>query len=321
MKKPIETEIVQRIERPYVGKDCIQIFIPFENDITLLSQDGIMLQKKSRSNITINNYLEDERRKQFPYYNIPTYYTKRVFKNIMGYSNQLLDYEKPYIRIGDNIVYELFVVKDNHQALLIQKLMSDEPTNKVCHVTYEELQKLIDKRKEEEQIYYVYLDGSVQSKSRLYPNKERIKDFIKKEIMFKNVQYMKEYPKTHADVISFLLNTYPWILNYMEKSINNLDLSLIDYNLGFSEDYSPFLVIRINNGKISMQTIDVTFVKQNNFKVEISDIPVNKYTLEQLKCMPKIKSEKEPRIPLKLNPGVTKQEIREAKQMVRELRK
>ena len=44
----------------------------------------------------VNKYLEDERRKQFPYSNIPTHFSKIKFKKVI-YTNQLLDFEKPYI--------------------------------------------------------------------------------------------------------------------------------------------------------------------------------------------------------------------------------
>lgn len=41
------SEIVQRVERQYVGDDCIQIMIPYRNAITVLNQDGILFHSKS----------------------------------------------------------------------------------------------------------------------------------------------------------------------------------------------------------------------------------------------------------------------------------
>ena len=58
-----------------------------------------------------------------------------------------------------------------------------------------------------------------------------------------------------------------------------------------------------------------------DYKVNIYDIPVTKYSLEQLKYVPKINIAREPRIPLRLNPGVSRQDVKEAKQMVKALRK
>ena len=77
-------EIVQRIESHYVGDECIQLAIPYRNAITILDQDGILFHDKIGSNLYINKYLEDERRSQFPYSNIPIYYSKKMFKGKVG---------------------------------------------------------------------------------------------------------------------------------------------------------------------------------------------------------------------------------------------
>ena len=53
----------------------------------------------------------------------------------------------------------------------------------------------------------------------------------------------------------------------------------------------------------------------------IVDIPVTKYTLEQLKKLtPKLITAKEPAIPLGLNSNVSKKDIREAKKLVKSIK-
>ena len=74
MKKT--NEIIQRIKSCYVADDCIQIMTPYRDGITILSQDDILFHYKKNSNYYINKYLQDERRKQFPYSNIPTHYSR-----------------------------------------------------------------------------------------------------------------------------------------------------------------------------------------------------------------------------------------------------
>ncbi len=316
MKKT--TEIVQKIESHYVGDDCIQIMVPYRNAITVLSQDGILFHNKNGSNLHINKYLEDERRKQFPYSNIPTHYSKVGLLKRMAYANQLFEFDKPYIRICDGLISESFVVKDNNQALLINSIMRSDKHTK--HMTYDELLKFVEKKDTDEQTYYVYLDGSMHPDDvGFYPTEETIYNHIKAHFK-QNVKDFREYHQEHSDVVSSYLKQNPWFLNCIEENINNLDLSLIDFNVGIGDD-STLLVVRVNNGNITIQGIEATFVRQNNYKVDIYDIPVNRYTLEQLKFIPKINITKEPRIPLKLNPGVTKQDIQEAKQMVKTLRK
>lgn len=316
MKKT--NEIVQRIESHYVGDECIQLAIPYRNAITILDQDGILFHDKIGSNLYINKYLEDERRSQFPYSNIPIYYSKKMFKGKIYNTNQLLDFEKPYISIGDNQIIERFVVKDGGQALLIKKIMKMDKYTR--HMTYDELLKLTEKNDTDDQTYYVYLDGAVHlNDGNLFPTEERIYNHIKSQFE-KNIKDFREYQEKNSDIVSIYLRNYPYFLDYMEQSISNhIDLSLIDFNIGVG--YGPFLIIRIDNSNITIQGINATFIRQDDYKVDIYNIPVNDYTLEQLKFMPKINITKEPKIPLKLNPGVTRQDIQEAKQMVKTLRK
>lgn len=312
------TKIIKRIESYYVGDDCIQDMIPYKNAITILSQDGILFHNKVGSNLYINKYMEDERRKQFPYSNIPIHYSKRGLVEKIIFTNQLFEFEKPYIRIFDGYILESFAVKDNDQALLINSIMQTDKYTK--HMTYEELLQFVAKKDDDEQIYYVYTDGYLcPDGSKLLPTEEQIYKHIKEQFK-KNVKDFREYQQEHTDAVGRYLEENPWFLNYIEKSINNLDTSLINFNI-LIEDVSTLLILRIHNNDIKIQKVDVRFIKKDDFKVDIYNIPVNKYTLEQLKFMPKIYRNKEPKISLKLNPGITKQDIQESKKMVKTLRK
>ena len=58
-------------------------------------------------------------------------------------------------------------------------------------------------------------------------------------------------------------------------------------------------------------------VRSNEYNVTIKNLPLDKYILEQFKFMaPNIVELKEPKISLRLNPGVTQADITEAKEMV-----
>lgn len=196
-----------------------------------------------------------------------------------------------------------------------------KPTKYTKHMTYNELLEFVSKSNSaEEPIYYAYLDGSIAVTKKVFPTEEQIYNHIKNQLE-KNVKDFREYQRDlSSTTVSYYLSQNPWFLDYAEQSIKNLDLSLIDFNIGIGSD-STLLIVRVNNGNITIQGIEAMFVRQDDFKVDIYDIPVTKYTLEQLKFIPKINFTKEPRIPLKLNPSVTKQDIQEAKQMVKTLRK
>ncbi len=313
MKKT--NEIVQRIQSHYVGDDCIQIMFPYQDTLTILNQDGMLYHHKPGSSVYVNKYLEDERRKQFPYSNIPTHFSKVKFKKV-AYTNQLLDFEKPYIRIGDGYFSESFVIKDNNQALLISSIM--KPDNHVEHMTYDELLKYVGKHDSDEQVYYVYLSGALPSNNeRLFPTEERIHSYIREQLS-ENISDFENAAKNYESSVGRYLRENPMFLRYSSKNMRDIDFSSIDFNVGIGDS---MLIVRINKGNITIQGVEVMFVRENDYKVDIYDIPVTKYSLEQLKYVPKINITREPRIPLRLNPGVTRQDVKEAKQMVKTLRK
>jgi len=314
-----KNEIIQKIESHYVGEDCIQIMLPYNDAVTILSQDGILFHYKTGSDVYINKYLEDERRKQFPYSNIPTHYSRCGLRRKVAYTNQLLDFEKPYIRIGDNYVSESFVVKDNNQALMVSSIMQGIKYTR--HMTYEELMAYIDKSNSDEQVFYINIDGSMPSSINDYfADEKTVHDFLQNKFSG-CVKYFRDYHTysgVDSDLVDYLRHN-PLFLNYFEQCVNNIDLSLIDFNILLGSNCS-LMIVRISNGRItSIQVLDVSFVRQKDYKVVIRDIPVCKYSLEQLKFVFKMLPIKEPKIPLRLNPGVTREDIKEAKRMVKSL--
>lgn len=321
MKK--ESKIIQRIESCYVGEDCVQIMVPYQKAITIFDDKGILYHSKKGSSTYNNKYLEDERRTQFPYSNIPVHYSKIGLFGKICYANQLFDFEKPYIRICDNSIIESFAVKDNNEALMINNVLSSY--KRTGYRTREELAKLFEKNDENEEIYFIDLSGAIVETEakidKIIPTEEKITKVIKKSLE-ENVHDFREYQKEHGgDTVGYYLYKNPYFLDFVEQSIEQFDLSKykVDAPLGSSLDST--IIVRIKDGNITLQNIQVNFIGVDNYKVIINDIPVNKYTLEQLKFVPGICITKEPRIPLKLNPGITKQDIEEAKQMVKSLRK
>lgn len=313
MKKT--NKFVQKIKNHYVSDDCVQVMIPYQDTLTIINQDGILYHHKPGSSVYINKYLEDERRKLFPYSNIPTHYSRIFFKKIT-YTNQILDFEKPYIRIGNGFWLESYVVKDNNQALLISVI--NQPDERIEHMTYDELLKFIGKsnNNDEEEIYYVSLSGALPINNKeVIPSKEEIHNYIRKSLSENVTDFKREISEPESSVGRYLRDN-PWFIEYVDQNLKNIDYSSIDFNYKVDE---PMLIVRINNGNITIQGVEIIFVKEDDYKVNIYDIPVTKYSLEQLKGVPKINITREPRIPLRLNPGVNKQDIKEAKQMIKKL--
>lgn len=302
-------EIIYRVPEHYVEDDCIQLGIGFQNSMTIVSGDGIEAHFSSDPSIRVHKYLQDERRMQFPYYNIPMHYKKR--KNTkFTYVNQLLDFSRPYVIIKEGIAYELYAVKDRKEAFVVHK--GFQPTQETKHMTYQELCAFLKSFQNTPytRAHYVYINGKMPSAiSEIIPREREIYNDIKK------ILNAAEYNLS----CECNLNGYPLLKKYLDASIEHLDLSLVpDLNVLVTKA-SGLLVIETCNGEITKITgIDTTFVRENDFSVNIYDIPISKPVLEQIRSHSKIKDFSEPKIPLNINPHITREDICIAKRMVKE---
>lgn len=120
--------------------------------------------------------------------------------------------------------------------------------------------------------------------------------------------------------VSNYLKRNEFFLRFIEKNIDKLDLNDYKMNLQLIDGES-ILLVKTNGTDISIQVLNIYFIAQNHYKVDIYDLPITKYTLEQLKYLsPKVAKTKEPKIPLKLNPDITKEELKREKQLIRRLK-
>ena len=313
-------EVIKKIESPYVGEDCVQCMFPYSDSMTLISQDGILFHHKQGSDYYVNMYIEDERRKQFPYSNIPTHIDKNVL-----YTNQVLDFNKPYLRIADGHLIEYYVIKDNKIALLISKKFY--PKRYYRHMTYNELLEFLSSKntsninQSNEKIYYIFQDGGLVNYEYLLPSIEKIHNFIKNNLSkffsFLDDKLENDYYYESSSVGQYLKD-FPWILPYIKEKTKEIDFSLINFNVRIND---PFYIVKINDNKIEVKGINILYVKDDDYEVSIYDIPIRDYSLEQLKLGLKLYKIKEPRIPLKSNYGVSKEDIINAKEMVKTLKR
>lgn len=313
-------EIVQRINSWYVGDDCAQLMIPYQQAITILNKNGIVYHHKEGSEIFVNDYTSDERRKQFPYHSIPTHYSKR-FDGRYQYTNQLFDFEETYIRINDGGVIESFVVKDKNEALVVSKIMPI--VKKTSFKTREEIEIMLKQpAQENENLFYIYLDGTISRNNEFgFISEDEIFNYIKEQLS-KNVEDFRDYMGNNPDsVVSRYLKKNDIFLKFVEKNIDKLDLN--DYQMNISLNHGEtILLVKTNGTDISIQGLDIYFISPNYYRVDTYDMPITRYTLEQLKyLMPKIAKVKEPKIPLKLNPSVTKEDLKREKELILQRKK
>ena len=262
---------VEKIIKPYVSCDCVQVSIPFSGAITLLNNEDIIFYNNIDKNNSVNKYLSDDRRRKFPNSDVSIY--RNGLLKIENYTKQLLDYDKPYISIQNGNILERFVVKDKDEALLVSKILRFD--KKTINMNYKQLLNFVFDNNGYDRVYYVYLDGSIPNDHKIYPTENEIYDEIMSQLREK-MENFKRYQKE----IEHYSEADRWFYDYVNECLENIDLSLIKFNIDVGKS---LVVVRVKGNDIEVMVVEAMLVNYDNFKVNIYNMPVNSYTLEQVK--------------------------------------
>ena len=312
-------KVVQRIKSHYTGNDCVQVMAAYKDNLTILSKDGISYYQEKNTDFYINKYLNDDRRYQFPYSNIPTHDENIGFFNRYHFTNQLLNYQQPYIRIGDGIIIESYAIKENDEAFLINELLEADKDTAI--MTREEVDEIFEESKDDEGKKYILdLNGVIDFNKEGIASEEKIYQDIKQSLL-NNIKDLKEYISLNYDsVVGSYLNKNPLFLKYVAESLNIIDLNSIRFNvpiLNFNSN-NMTVIVKIKDNNIKIEVVKIYFMESNLYKVDTYRLPITKYTLDELKNVTsKVINTKEPKIPLSLNPNISKEDVKEAKRLIR----
>jgi len=306
-------ETIKRIPKHYIGDDCIQVMLPYRDSLILMAKNGIQYYSIPELSIYVNKYLEDERRKQFPYHNIPNHY-ERNWLIKYNYTNQILNFEESYIEINNGMITEMFVIKDKTDAIIISKTLDSREI--VKYMTRKELEKIFEKPQEEnKQLFVILIDKGLifENSSRLTPFKteKEIIEITKKGLLTGLQNYKTEaFEQGNGNIYFDKFGT-----NCLEKLINNLTIDQIP---PVDLDNKDRIIVKTDGKEIFLQKVSVTFIHSDYYKVTTTTLPVTKYSLEQIKQLAlKISTLKEPKISLSLNPNISKQEIEKSKKLLK----
>lgn len=297
---------VDHISSHYVSSDCVQLMIGYKNFMTMFNKGGIQYHQVPNSTYDINSYLSDERRILFPYNDIPLHYG-RVGMSKYTYTNQLLNFEEPYITVSDNAIIERMAILDKDDAFVVSNVL---PIRKrFIRMTREELEDLFRTKNENGEMSFVMQpDGYLwhyDSFGNFLITEKEIVELAKEELQ----------GVLDADV----LDNYAFTANWLSKNISRLDIESIP-KVGLELD--GVILVKIINGNISLQRIiSVDFVGPNKYEVIIADLPLMEQapTRESLRMLG-INDLKEPRISRLLNPNIDHNLVRANKRLVRRLK-
>lgn len=304
-------ETISRIPKHFVREDFgyAQIMIPYIDTLTVFDKDGLVFNQAPKYDF-INKYLEQDFRCGFPYHNIPNHIKRKGLFGRLNITNQLLKFDEHYITITDGLAIDRYVLLDKDEALIMTKVLpsdihdENEYFNKDITMTREELDNMFKPSSETEKVYIVSYNGELYHGSNIgYLDEDTFLN-RQKEKFLREFKYYSNNSSNNMSEDTF---------KFIQRKINEMNLDdLRDYSL----DPAIYL-IKIDGNNIKIQLICSYLVRSNEYKVTIKNIPLNKYVLEQFKFMaPNIIELKEPKISLKLNPGITQADINEAKEMV-----
>lgn len=289
--------IIQRIDERYVGEDCIQKMVAYKDFLAIFG-NGEELYFDFQNYGLIHTYLEDERRKYFPYSNIPTHIKTILFKKYKV-ANQLLNFDTPYFIFSKELTSTLYAIRDGASALLVIDFF---PSLKVeeNYVTREELEDLFASSEDELKCFY---QNGKWSNSLKVPTQEKI--------MYQFKNHMKKYIETQD-----MKNYYKNILTLM---VEDASPKYITEDFPFCID--DIFMLKSKGKELSISFVSIRFVSEDCYKIIQKVAPVNHYTLEQIKGMnEKVINATEPKIKLSLNPNLTKEDIIEGAKLERILK-
>ena len=291
-------KFAKKIPAHYVGEDCLQEMIGYKGSLLMLSPDEIIYQD-THAEEKINKYLEDERRHQFPYSNIPTHYQRVPFKKFL-FTNQLLNFNTPYLQFSSQGIYTQYAVKDGDNGIVVlERIMSSEqPQEKL--LTKEEIDSYFDFEDDKAFIYKGYVLGKL-----ILPDTTTI---------------LNHYKNYASNVIRNEYVTNSETEMVIDSLISNLSVSSIPSNFTFLSSDEIILMMRGSGNKMQLQLVDVKYMNEDCYKLITRNIPINLYTLEQIRNF-RLFSAREPKFSLKLNPDIDKQELEKAQQLVLQRKK
>lgn len=290
-------EIVERVSKPYVGSDCVQVSEGYNDSLTIFSRDGIIYHDIiDYPCVSINRYMKDDRRNSFAYANIPTYISKNGLFEVK-HTIQLFDYDEVYVMIKDGDVYEKYIVRDGNSALVLTKFVKSN--DRVFMLPREKLDDLFNNSNS----YLMNLDG-VFYKDLCIPKEEDIVNLLKNKYR----RELKEYRDSGDDTIS------DDMLGLLDNSINNISIDDIPTDTYLTDD--DIVMVKIDKDNITVSVYTIMFMGRDKYMVKAYDYLMDKYSLESLKDMPTVKF-REPKISYKLNLNILKEEVIKQNRLVR----
>lgn len=309
MKKTYE--FVGRINKQYVADDYIQIMLAYRYYLLLFGNNSLMYYRNYNDtnpltcNLSVNAYLDDERKNIFPYSQIPKHIERVSFFRKLYSVNQILDFEKPYIRINDGYITKITAYKDGNEALVHYNILNGKLCNRKSKIiTREEFEKYYKTGSLEQLDENEYKDNSIFDMNGILYNSVLELEQIEQELIDKEKERL-------SSLIDKSDSYKERTKNEFKRAISNLD------------DIPPFvtpqrIMIKFKqNGEVKIDAFVAMYLERGKYKIILEDLPVTMESLSMIKEKGlTINNIKEPKISRLLNPNISKEQLKEEKRRV-----
>lgn len=303
---------VSRIPEHYTGSDCVQLMIGYKDYITMFNKEGVLYHYSPEDVINVNKYLSDDRRFNFPYHDIPEHIERRLL-GTYNFTNQLLNYEEPYVSVSGNVIIESMAILDKYEALVVNNVL---PIKR--HIITVDRAGLDNLFKKDDDTYILRLDGSAINEDYSFDVADE-DDIIRwsKGMLREGFLNYHDLPSYGLDCSVF---TKDWVEKNIDSIIENINIETVpEVPL---EVFGGMAIVKIKDGIITVRVVSkVLFLGPNKYKVVIMDLPMmdKNISIDTLRML-NIKNAREPKISRRLNPNVDSELIKENKRLVRRLK-
>ncbi len=299
-------EIIQEVDNQYVKNNYLQLMLNYQNYLLLFGNKNMMYYNHANKQVFgdyTNEYLNDKRRFEFPFSNIPEH-TEKICLKKYNFVNQILELNIPYLSISDGHIIQMIAFKNNNKTYIHSKALTEIINNRKIIVNREEIEQYLQKGyfKENNSASKMldYNDVNLPDKYSLvkiidvdgfiYDDKKLL---TQKEIIKKRQERLYDVLKNLTPFIENKIIGSNEIIKDLQRAISTLD-EIEPFNI-----ISPKLMIKIKNDKeIEIEEFSLKYLSKDKYEITLADIQVadKNITSSNEKKHVKINKIREPKI-------------------------
>ena len=259
-------ESLKKIDSNYVRDNYIKLMLQYKNYLMLYGNKDLMYYNNERgSSYSYKNaYLSDIRKDVFPDSDVIEYYDMSLFKR-KRCANQILDFNKDYIKVSDGVIYQITPYKAGDDAYIYTKILNGSLCNaRTKSVSRMEIANYLQFGSFDGEIdKYAYtdiidLDGNIYNK--WIDSEDSILDREKEELVR-------------------IINSNRTFSNSVREELLR-GISRLDMVKSFS--YPGRIMIKLNNN-IEIEYYSIKYLSKDNYEITLADFPVTKESLAMIK--------------------------------------